>query len=199
MIAKKIEERKAGRLKDYYESLGLQKSATADEIKKAYRNLAFKYHPDRNPGDTAAEEKFKEINEAYAVLGDEKKRADYDRYGASDAYSSGQNTYQQNPFGNEDAFWQWFGNGARSQSEYENSFYESSYSGGFEKQNATRMDFFWSFLIRVLQTISGFFLLRIFWWLLPFGPLICLGIIGTGISGAVKALQNLLHFTADGK
>ena len=69
-------------MKDYYESLGIQKTATADEIKKAYRNLAFKYHPDRNPDDKVAEERFKEISEAYAVLSDDRKRAEYDRYGA---------------------------------------------------------------------------------------------------------------------
>lgn len=66
---------------DYYELLGVSRSASADEIKKAYRRLAMKYHPDRNPGDKAAEEKFKAIGEAYAVLSDEQKRAAYDRFG----------------------------------------------------------------------------------------------------------------------
>ena len=66
---------------DYYELLGLSKGASAEEIKKAYRRMAMKYHPDRNPGDKAAEEKFKEIGEAYAVLSDDQKRAAYDRYG----------------------------------------------------------------------------------------------------------------------
>lgn len=74
--------------KDYYKSLGLDKTASADEIKKAYRTLALKYHPDRNPGDAKAEEQFKEINEAYQVLSDEDKRAHYDRLGS--AYSSWQ-------------------------------------------------------------------------------------------------------------
>ncbi len=67
--------------RDYYEILGVPKNANLDDIKKAYRKLAMKYHPDRNPGDKSAEEKFKEVSEAYAVLSDETKRAQYDRYG----------------------------------------------------------------------------------------------------------------------
>jgi curved DNA-binding protein len=69
--------------KDYYQVLGLSKGATADEIKKAFRKMAVKYHPDKNPGDKGAEEKFKEINEAYAVLSDPEKKTQYDRFGSS--------------------------------------------------------------------------------------------------------------------
>ena len=67
--------------RDYYEVLGVSKSAGIDEIKKAYRKLAMQYHPDRNPGDKTAEEKFKEASEAYAVLSDDQKRKIYDQYG----------------------------------------------------------------------------------------------------------------------
>ena len=67
--------------RDYYEVLGVSKTATDAEIKKAYRKLAMKYHPDYNPGDKEAEEKFKEINEANEVLSDPKKRQLYDQYG----------------------------------------------------------------------------------------------------------------------
>ncbi|HIZ55701.1 MAG TPA: molecular chaperone DnaJ [Firmicutes bacterium] len=67
--------------RDYYESLGISKTASEDEIKKAYRQLAKKYHPDLNPGDKEAEARFKEINEAYEVLSDSQKRARYDQFG----------------------------------------------------------------------------------------------------------------------
>ena len=67
--------------RDYYELLGVSRDATAEDLKKAYRKLAMQYHPDRNPGDKGAEQKFKEINEAYDVLKDDQKRAAYDQYG----------------------------------------------------------------------------------------------------------------------
>src|SRR5215469_7919297 len=71
----------ATQTKDYYGVLGVKKTATADEIRKAFRKLARKYHPDVNPGDKKAEEKFKEISEANDVLSDEKKRKIYDQFG----------------------------------------------------------------------------------------------------------------------
>lgn len=73
---------------DYYQILGIPREATSEEIKKAYRKLAVKYHPDKNPGDVKAEKKFKEVSEAYEVLSDSKKRQMYDQYG-SDALGSG--------------------------------------------------------------------------------------------------------------
>lgn len=80
---------------DYYEILGIDKTATAEEIKHAFRKQAMKYHPDRNPDDKEAEQKFKEVNEAYEVLKDDQKRAAYDRYGKS----AFQNGMGGNPFG----------------------------------------------------------------------------------------------------
>ncbi len=83
--------------KDYYELLGVSKSATKEEIKKAYKKLAIKYHPDKNPGDKEAEDKFKEVSEAYQVLTDDEKRQMYDRYG-HDAFANGTGG-GGNPFG----------------------------------------------------------------------------------------------------
>ena len=79
--------------RDYYEVLGVAKGATQDEIKKAYRKVAMQYHPDRNPGDKAAEEKFKEAAEAYEILSDADKRAQYDRFGHAGVAGNGRGAY----------------------------------------------------------------------------------------------------------
>src|SRR2546430_8142335 len=71
----------AGKKRDYFDVLGVGGSATDDELKKSYRKLAIQFHPDRNPGNKQAEEKFKELNEAYQVLSDPEKRNQYDRFG----------------------------------------------------------------------------------------------------------------------
>lgn len=90
--------------RDYYEVLGVERSATEDEIKKAYRKLALKYHPDRNPGDKEAEEKFKEAAEAYDVLHDAQKRQQYDRFGFEAPGSSGFGGFSSGGFSVEDIF-----------------------------------------------------------------------------------------------
>ena len=74
--------------RDYYDILGLSKSASDSEIKSSYRKLAMKYHPDRNPGDKKAEDKFREITESYEILKDSQKKAAYDQYGHA-AFSQG--------------------------------------------------------------------------------------------------------------
>ena len=111
--------------RDYYEVLGVEKGAGAEDIKKAYRKMAMKYHPDRNPGDKVAEEKFKEVGEAYEVLSDDDKRARYDQFGfagvdpnygggaGGGAYGSGFGGFGD--FGDlGDIFGSFFGGGARS-------------------------------------------------------------------------------------
>ena len=93
--------------RDYYEVLGVDRSASDKEIKKAYRRIAMKYHPDRNPDDTDAEEKFKEASEAYEVLMDSQKRAAYDKYGHNGVNQSAAGGFQGSNFG--DVFGDMFG------------------------------------------------------------------------------------------
>src|SRR6476620_6888954 len=106
--------------RDYYEILEVSRTATASEIKKAYRKVAMQYHPDRNPGDKAAEEKFKEAAEAYEILSDADKRAQYDRFGHAGVSGNGRGGHGQNmedifsQFGDifgEDIFGSFFGGG----------------------------------------------------------------------------------------
>ena len=99
--------------RDYYEVLGVSSSATEAEIKKAFRQQAIKYHPDKNPGDKAAEEKFKELSEAYEVLSDSEKRARYDQFGHAGASGAGFSGFSGGGFG--DIFGDIFGGGRRSQ------------------------------------------------------------------------------------
>ncbi len=101
---------------DYYEVLEVDRNASFEEIKKAYRKLALKYHPDRNPGNKEAEEKFKLINEAYQVLSDEEKRALYDRYGKAGLENQGFSGFEQSSYDDimdffESVFGQAFGGG----------------------------------------------------------------------------------------
>ena len=92
--------------RDYYEILGISKSASATEIKKAYRKAAVEHHPDKNPDDPQAEERFKEVGEAYEILCNEEKRAAYDRVGHAAFSGGGQRSHD--PF---DLFREVFGSG----------------------------------------------------------------------------------------
>lgn len=117
--------------KDYYGVLGVAKGASTDEIKKAYRKLALKYHPDKNPGDKKAEETFKEITEAYAVLSDEDKRRQYDQFGEAGFHQRFSqedifrnfdvgDIFREFGFGTDDIFGQLFGGagGSRARSSF---------------------------------------------------------------------------------
>src|SRR5919206_641082 len=108
--------------RDYYEILGVTKTATVEEIKKSYRKVAMQYHPDRNPGDKGAEEKFKEAAEAYEILSDQDKRSQYDRFGHAGVSGAGRGGHAQNmddifsQFGDifgEDIFGSFFGGGGQ--------------------------------------------------------------------------------------
>lgn len=115
--------------RDYYEVLGAEKNATKDEIKKKYRTLAVKYHPDRNPGNKEAEEKFKEATEAYEVLSDDKKRQMYDQYGFAglDGMGGGSGGFDPSNFsGFEDIFGDFGG------------IFENFFGGGRGGRNSAR-------------------------------------------------------------
>ncbi len=117
--------------KDYYKILGVEKSASQDEIKKVYRKLAKKYHPDLNPGDNAAQEKFKEVSEAYEVLSDETKRKQYDQFGQY-GFSNGQQ-FDPSQFGNfGGGNYSYSSNGAGDFSDFFNLIFGSSRGGGFD-------------------------------------------------------------------
>ncbi len=138
--------------KDYYQILGVAKEASGQEIKKAYKKLAVKYHPDKNPGDQAAEEKFKEITEAYEVLGDAEKRKKYDQLGANwQAFEQGGgggfdwSQYGGSPFGEggggrtyyfEGDPSEFFGQGRGSSgfSDFFEAFFGGGFQGNFEEQ-----------------------------------------------------------------
>jgi len=110
--------------RDYYEVLGVEKNASKDDIKKAYRKLAIQYHPDKNPGDKQAEEKFKEATEAYEILGDDQKKAAYDQFGFAGVEGmGGQGGYSDVFRGFEDIF----GDGGLG------SIFESFFGGGFRR------------------------------------------------------------------
>lgn len=119
---------------DYYQILGVSREAQPSEIKKAYRKLAVKYHPDKNPGDTKAERKFKEISEAYEILSDEKKRQMYDQYGSDAVNGAGMGGAQGASFSSmEEAlrtFMGAFGGGSRG-----DSVFDSFFGQGFESSS----------------------------------------------------------------
>lgn len=206
---------------DYYETLGVGRSATAEEIKSKYRRLAMKYHPDRNPGDKAAEEQFKRITEAYEVLGDERRRREYDMLG------------QSGPSG---ASGSWGGRGAASwggqggQGGFEDIFRGAGFGDGFRgagfgpfgeetrggdpfsqwadsgtrfyyyttsrpnpPPRPTRQDALAGVAANVITAVAGFLL----WNVLGFGAFGLFGIIGIilffkGVFGTLTSLRKLI-------
>ena len=175
-------------MEDLYSILGVEKTATADQIKKTYRELAMKYHPDRNPGDAVAEEKFKKISSAYSVLGDETKRKQYDMYGSTDNSSSTTYSgswqgsggyYQGNPFE------EWFKDFNR-QSQYEYNDSNKNY------EEPTKLKAFGKLVSSLVSIIIGFFFLRFSFILLPIGPILCIMAIANGFSGALRAVKFIL-------
>lgn len=187
-------------MEDLYTVLGVSRNASADEIKKAYRTLAFKYHPDRNAGDAVAEEKFKQINSAYAVLGDESKKREYDLYGSSS--SSGQYSYDQsgsyrtNSYGtgsygyNQDPFWEFFNSASRSSSNNDN---EDNTYHSWNDYNSTQ-GYSRSFWLRkclrgILHAVLGLGVSRFLFWLFPVNIIALI----IGINGIIDAIRSVKY------
>lgn len=182
---------------DLYKVLGVEKSATQDEIKKAFRKLAIQYHPDKNPGDAAAEEKFKEINAAYSVLGDEQKRAQYDMYGSADAYahsSYGQSAYGGGGYagGQGDPFWDWFSQAAQ-QAEYR-SYSADDYSRRRRASRPLSRKAAFSMLIRsIIIFMLSVSCIKISFILIPVGPILCLSGIVNGVTNTIRSIGYLIN------
>ncbi len=184
-------------MEDYYALLGVSKNASEDEIKKAYRKLAFEYHPDRNPGDKAAEEKFKKINEAYSVLGDANKRARYNAgsFNYQQNYNSGawegRNPFGSNSYESYDPFREWenFANSSRR-------YYYSNHSNYSNAQNdapMSRGEAFSQLIWKVLQIVIGLWSINFSIYLFPIGPILSVAAVVNGFSGASKALKALFR------
>lgn len=187
---------------DYYATLGVQKNATEDEIKKAYRNLAFKYHPDRNPGDKSAEENFKKINEAYSILGDKSKRAQYDAggYNPFGNARSQQGYGNYNPFGGFGGYYRsGYSNGTNGESydpfsEWANYNWQKSYSHSNQNkydEPLSRGDAVGMIFVNAFIALFGFFSLRLAIFFFPIGPILSIVAITNGISGIRKGLRAL--------
>lgn len=171
-------------MQDYYAILGVDKNASAEDIKRAYRKLAFRYHPDQNPGDAAAETKFKEINAAYDVLGDEAKRHNYDLFGSS--ASGGSSAAYQTA---EDPFEQWFRRNAEDAQYTQYAYY---YDFGNEQKHS-RHDAKISLFHNALTAFFSFVAIKYLWWFFfPIGILLSVCFFLKGILGAVGALGRLL-------
>src|SRR5574343_451994 len=135
--------------RDYYDILGVSRNADADEIKKAYRKLAIKYHPDKNPGDKSAEDKFKEAAEAYEVLSTPEKKQRYDQFGHAGGASSASGGYGGGPGGMnmEDIFSQFgdiFGGGG----------FDGFFGGGGSRGGGRRMNKGTNLRIKVKLTLD---------------------------------------------
>lgn len=160
-------------MENYYDILNVPNTANEDQIKQAYRALAMKYHPDKNPDNKIAEEKFKRISEAYSVLSDSQKRKEYDLSMSNPFSSSGRTyTYNQNtnPFGEDFFSYQWRQN--RRDAQYENKR---------EKEKISRTEAFKILIRGIILTIAGLLLFKSVIFLGIFGLLLALSFISEGI------------------
>lgn len=204
-------------MEDLYTTLGVSKTATQDEIKKAYRNLAFKYHPDRNQGSKEAEEKLKEINAAYSVLGDPAQRRQYDAngfntqnnyqthndyghtqgkyydpFGSSHFYKSRGFSGRETDYGDEESpFDDFFSNFySYSRSSDSNGSYKTyrQYESDSE-QPLTFGQGLGKFAGGLIAGIFGLYSLQFTLWFIPIGPILSIYALVKGFSGITKGLS----------
>jgi len=163
---------------DYYDTLGVPRDATADQIKKAFRERALESHPDRNPDNPAAEEKFKKINEAYSTLSDPDKKNRYDLggYTAEDIRASG--PFGENPYGNP------YGR--------QYTWTYTMNTGSRREEPLSRREAFEMLLRSLLSFIAGILLFRLSTVFGIFGILICISVIGRGLVNSLRAISLLL-------
>ncbi len=183
---------------DLYSVLGVSKTASAEEIKKAYRSLAFKYHPDRNQGNKEAEEKFKEINAAYSVLGDDVKRRQYDAGGFSASGSeygqqsnAGYNNTSNSGYGYDDPFSSWFRDFQTGENDYRNTYTWTTRT----TENSPRKSWGSRFLHGTVKAVIGFGVARYLMWFFPINLIALIA----GIQGVGEALGSFKYIFADGK
>ncbi|MCR5172789.1 MAG: DnaJ domain-containing protein [Treponema sp.] len=188
-------------MEDLYSILEVSKTATQDQIKASYKKLARKYHPDLHPGDKTAEEKFKQINAAYDVLGDAARRAQYDSYGSNDAQSaynsnwSGQSA--QDPWSAWASAWQQHQQQQNNYSQNDDTYGAWHTYTNYERRSYTKGDYLISLLRNLVITAVCFSLSRFSIIFFPFGPILCFAGIVSGIGGIIKSLHGLL--TSSGK
>lgn len=172
-------------MSDFYEILGVTRDATPEQIKKAYRELALKYHPDRNQGNPAAEERFKLVNEAYSTLSDPDKKTRYDLGGyaaedpfrqASDRQTAGQYADSENPYGQ--YTWTWYGGAGP---------FTQPQEPVWTKRALVEL------LLRSVLTLGvGVALFRFSFLFGIFGVIICVTIIGRGFMNTLRAIRLLV-------
>ncbi len=177
-------------MESYYDILNVEKTAGDDEIKRAFRKLAMKYHPDKNPNDKLAEEKFKKVNEAYSVLSDPQKRRSYDMGGFSvnpeysysgQSYNSGSRA-NSDPFGQDDEFWEDIFTAYRKNYEQQR---RESYNNRPSRSSGI------SFILRgVLSVIVGLLSIRLL-VIGPIGFLISIMFISNGVTKIRKGYKIL--------
>ncbi|MGL4982216.1 MAG: DnaJ domain-containing protein [Treponemataceae bacterium] len=177
-----------------YDDLGISKTASSQEIKKAYRDAAFKYHPDQNQGNAVAEEKFKKISAAYSVLGDDLKRKQYDMFGDTTnspfGNSQGQ-SYNGNSNTGYDPFEEIFRRNARQGKKYSYTYYGPFSHDTQTEKPYSKKDFFFLLVKSLFSVGIAIFFSRFLFSLL--GLMIIVPVFVNGVSGSIRALQGLFN------